>query len=152
MPTAANRCCSTVFATAMTAAFTDLVTRYGGPMLAVARRILGNEEDARDCVQDALIAAAAKIEKFEGRSKLSTWLHRIVVNMALSQLRRRARRPEQSIEPLMPNFDTMGCRIELPEADYLSLDEAIDRTKSGHRGARRHQQTARELPHRPAAA
>tara|TARA_R110002110_G_scaffold415852_1_gene658161 strand:+ start:69282 stop:69923 length:642 start_codon:yes stop_codon:yes gene_type:complete len=113
------------------AAFTDLVTRYGGPMLAVARRILGNEEDARDCVQDALISAAGKIEKFEGRSKLSTWLHRIVVNSALSQLRRRARRPEQSIEPLIPNFDMMGCRIELPEDDYLSLEEVIDKTKVG---------------------
>ncbi|MBT4908162.1 MAG: hypothetical protein HOK98_06495 [Rhodospirillaceae bacterium] len=39
-------------------AFKNLVTDYGGPMLAVARRILGNEEDARDCVQDALISAA----------------------------------------------------------------------------------------------
>ena len=112
-------------------AFADLVTHYGGPMLAVARRILGNEEDARDCVQDALISAAGKIEKFEGRSKLSTWLHRIVVNSALSQLRARARRPEQSIEPLMPEFSMMGCRIERPEDDYLSLDDVIDKTKVG---------------------
>lgn len=112
-------------------AFADLVTYYGGPMLAVARRILGNEEDARDCVQDALISAAGKIESFEGRSKLSTWLHRIVVNGALSQLRARARRPEQSIEPLMPAFGMMGCRIELPEDDYLSLDEVIDISKIG---------------------
>ena len=110
-------------------AFTDLVTHYGGPMLAVARRILGNEEDARDCVQDALISAAGNIEKFEGRSKLSTWLHRIVVNSALSQLRARSRRPEQSIEPLLPEFNMMGCRIELPEEDYLSLDELIDKSK-----------------------
>ena len=112
-------------------AFADLVANYGGPMLAVARRILGNEEDARDCVQDALISAAGKIEKFEGRSKLSTWLHRIVVNSALTQLRRRARRLEQSIEPLLPEFSMMGCRIELPEDDYLSLDEVIDQTKVG---------------------
>lgn len=110
-------------------AFADLVTYYGGPMLAVARRILGNEEDARDCVQDALISAAGKIEKFEGRSKISTWLHRIVVNAALSQLRIRARRPEKSIDPLMPTFDMMGCRVELPEDEYLSLDEVIDQTR-----------------------
>jgi len=112
-------------------AFADLVAHYGGPMLAVARRILGNEEDARDCVQDALISAAAKIEKFEGRSKLSTWLHRIVVNNALSQLRTRSRRSEQSIEALMPEFNMLGCRIELPEEDYLSLDEIIDKSKIG---------------------
>lgn len=111
-------------------AFADLVVNYGGPMLAVARRILGHEEDARDCLQDALIAATAKIDRFEGRSKLATWLHRIVVNTALSQLRARARRPEQSIEPLMPAFDMMGCRIELPEDDYLSLEEVIDKTKT----------------------
>lgn len=110
-------------------AFAEFVASYGGPMLATARRILGNEEDARDCVQDALISAAGKIQTFEGRSKLATWLHRIVVNTALSQLRVRARRPEQSIEPLMPNLDMMGCRIELPEDDYLSLDQVIDQSR-----------------------
>lgn len=109
-------------------AFAEVVHRFGGQMLAVARRILRDEEDARDCVQEAFIAAARKIDRFEGRSKLSTWLHRIVVNTSLSQLRSRKRSPEGSIEDLMPNFDMMGCRIELPDENYLSLDELIDKT------------------------
>lgn len=111
-------------------AFAEMVEKFGGRMLAVARRILCDEEDARDCVQDALILAARKIHEFEGRSKLATWLHRIVVNASLSQLRKRARRAEEPIEPLMPNFDMMGCRIERPEASYLSLDEIIDKTSA----------------------
>lgn len=111
-------------------AFAEMVHRFGGRMLAVARRILCDEEDARDCVQEAFISAARKIHEFEGRAKLATWLHRIVVNASLTQLRKRARRAEESIEPLMPNFDMMGCRIELPESSYLSLDEIIDKTSA----------------------
>lgn len=111
-------------------AFAEMVQRFGGRMLAVARRILCDEEDARDCVQDALISATRKIHEFEGRARLATWLHRIVVNASLTQLRKRARRAEESIEPLLPSFDMMGCRIELPEASYLSLDEIIDKTST----------------------
>lgn len=109
------------------AAFAEVVRRFGGRLLSVARRILCDEEDARDCVQEALLSAVRKIDSFEGRSKLSTWLHRIVVNASLSQLRSRKRLPEGSIDDLLPNFDMMGCRIELPEESYLSLDELIDK-------------------------
>ena len=81
-------------------------------MLSVARRILRNEDDARDCLQDAFIQAYRAIGKFEGRSSLGSWLHRIVVNAALMKLRGRKSRPEQSIEDLMPAFDAENCRVE----------------------------------------
>jgi len=69
------------------AAFEQLVRAQSGRMLAVARRLLGNEEDARDAVQEAFAAAFRSVAGFSGSSRLSTWLHRIVVNAALMKLR-----------------------------------------------------------------
>ena len=84
------------------ASYEQLVRTYGGRMLAVARRLVRNEEDARDCVQEAFLQAFRNIEKFEQRASLGSWLHRIVTNAALMKLRARARRPEESIEDLLP--------------------------------------------------
>lgn len=107
-------------------AFETLVRVHGGRMLSVARRFVGNEEDARDVVQDALISAFRAIDRFEAQSKLSTWLHRITVNTALMKLRSRKRRPEESIEPLLPAFAEDGHHAApvsaWPDADVL-LDQ-----------------------------
>src|SRR6266542_4025914 len=83
-------------------AFEEVVRTLGGRLLAVARRFLRDEEAARDAVQDAFLSAFRAIQGFDGHSQLSTWLHRIVVNAALMRMRVRERRPEQSIEPLLP--------------------------------------------------
>ena len=92
--------------------YEELVRRYGGKMLSVATRIMGNPEDARDCVQEAFLQAFKNIERFEGRSTVWTWLHRIVANSALLKLRSRRRRPEGSLDEFMPEFDDYQCRIE----------------------------------------
>lgn len=80
-------------------AFAWLERENGPRMLAVARRILPEDADARDAVQDAFVSAVRGIERFEGGSRVSTWLHRIVVNAALMKLRSRRRRPESPFEP-----------------------------------------------------
>lgn len=85
-------------------AFTRLVREYSPRMLAVARRLLNSEDDAQDALQDAFISVHRSIQNFEGTAKLSTWLHRIVVNASLMKLRSRKHRNEQSIEPLLPTF------------------------------------------------
>ncbi len=84
--------------------FEDLIRRFGPRLLAVARRLLRSEEDARDAVQDALLAAFRAMDRFEGQAAPETWLHRIVVNTALMKLRSRRRKPEAAIEDLMPRF------------------------------------------------
>ena len=81
-------------------------------MLAVARRFLNDEEAARDAVQDAFLSAFRGIQRFDGQAQLSTWLHRIVVNAALMRIRTRQRRPEQSIEPMLPVFAEDGHHAE----------------------------------------
>ena len=104
------------------AAFERVVRAYGGRLLAVARRIVGSEEDARDVVQDAFLNAFRSVNRFEGNAKLSTWLHRIAVNAALMKLRTRKRKPEQSIENLLPAFLEDGHH----EERFKSWDEPVD--------------------------
>ncbi len=89
-------------------AFEELVREAGGRMLAVARRMLVNEDDAQDAVQEAFLSAIKSLDRFDGRSRLTTWLHRIVVNACLMKIRSRRRRPERSIEDLLPQFRDDG--------------------------------------------
>lgn len=77
-------------------------------MASVAMRYVESHDEALDCAQDALIRAVNAFDGFEGRSNVNSWLHRIAVNCALEQLRRRGRRQEVSIDDLMPSFDDSG--------------------------------------------
>jgi RNA polymerase sigma-70 factor (ECF subfamily) len=90
------------------AAFDELVESAAGRMLSVARRMLHTEQDAEDAVQEAFLNAFRSIGRFDGRSKLTTWLHQITVNACLMKLRTRRRRPERSIESLLPAFLDAG--------------------------------------------
>ena len=107
-----------------------LVREYGRRMLLVARRLMRDEDDARDCVQEALLQAFRKIDTFEGRSALNTWLHRIVVNAALSKLRSRERKREDSLDELLPKFDDLGCRIEPQSATLRSVESIVEQKEN----------------------
>ncbi|MBV8772803.1 MAG: sigma-70 family RNA polymerase sigma factor [Deltaproteobacteria bacterium] len=92
-------------------AFEEMVRRFGGRLLATARRYLRSEADACDALQDAFLCAFKSIDTFKGDSQLSTWLHRILVNCALMHLRARrdcAEADEGEIDELLPRFDTAG--------------------------------------------
>jgi len=93
-------------------AFETIVRTYGPRLLAVARRLVRDEADAQDVVQTAYLSAFRAVEQFEGAAQISSWLHRIVVNTALMKLRTRRRKPEESIEPLLPSFLTDGHHVE----------------------------------------
>jgi RNA polymerase sigma-70 factor (ECF subfamily) len=84
-------------------AFEQLVRSTSGKLLASARRILRNEDDARDAVQSAFIRAFQSLSRFREEARISTWLHRILVNEALMRLRSRAT-AEGSIDELLPTF------------------------------------------------
>lgn len=108
-------------------AYAVLVRENGGRMLATARRLLRSDEDARDAVQEAFLAAFRALPGFEGQSRLSTWLHRITVNAALMRLRSRRRRPEGLIADLLPRFDEDGHRV-LEAGDPTPWpDDALER-------------------------
>lgn len=89
-------------------AYEKLVRAETPRMLAVARRYLPDESDARDAVQEAFLSAFRAIGDFQGGSRISTWLHRIVVNAALMKLRSRRRKPEEPIDDLLPRWRPDG--------------------------------------------
>jgi RNA polymerase sigma-70 factor, ECF subfamily len=111
-------------------AYEEVIDRFGGRMLSVARRFLSSEDDARDAVQEAFASAVESISGFAGDALLSTWLHRIVVNAALMQLRRRRRKPEVSIDALLPEFDKNGRWVAHNGPLSISLDEVMERRES----------------------
>jgi RNA polymerase sigma-70 factor, ECF subfamily len=78
-------------------AFTEIVRRHRDRLWAVALRTTGDPEDAADALQEALISAMRHAASFRGDAKLSTWLHRIVVNACLDRLRRRASHPTSAL-------------------------------------------------------
>ncbi|MDZ4685208.1 MAG: sigma-70 family RNA polymerase sigma factor [Planctomycetaceae bacterium] len=107
-------------------AFETLVRQHGGRMLAVARRMLGDEHAAQDAVQDAFLAAFRALGEFGGQSQLSTWLHRIVVNASLMKLRTRKRKPECSLESLLPRFLEDGHQAEPATPWTVSAETACE--------------------------
>ena len=108
-------------------AFEKLLREYGPRLLRLARRILANEDDARDALQDAMVAVYRSIGKFESTSALSTWLHRIVVNAALMKLRSKRRHPEEDIEKYLPRFVADGHQVEPSTPWTESADKVIER-------------------------
>jgi RNA polymerase sigma-70 factor (ECF subfamily) len=81
-------------------AFTELCERHEYMIYRVLKRILANNEDTEDALQDCFLRAYSHIDRFDGRAKFSTWLTRIAINTALMVLRKRSRRPLQSIDEM----------------------------------------------------
>jgi RNA polymerase sigma-70 factor (ECF subfamily) len=110
-------------------AYEKVVRLYTPRLLATARRIVGNEEDARDAVQEGFLSAYKGLSGFGGQSRLSTWLHRIVVNAALMRLRGKQRKPERPISELLPRFYNDGHQAE-PAGDWEPADALLQRKET----------------------
>lgn len=120
-------------------AFARLVDETSTQIYRTARQILGDEQDAEDVLQETYMKALKALPTFEGRSSLSTWLHRIGVNEALMLIRKR-KTPMVSVDDTQP-FDSeeesTGMEIVdfccLPENELLTsesrkfMDDAIQR-------------------------
>jgi RNA polymerase sigma-70 factor (ECF subfamily) len=74
-------------------AFAALVAHHRERLWAVALRTLGDREEAADALQDALLSAYRSAATYRGEARVTTWLHRVVVNACLDRLRRRKARP-----------------------------------------------------------
>ncbi|HMP78283.1 MAG TPA: sigma-70 family RNA polymerase sigma factor [Pirellulaceae bacterium] len=72
-------------------AFDDVIYRETPRLLNVAKRLLRNQEDAADAIQDTFLTAYLSIDSFQGNSSISTWLYRILVNNCLMKLRAQKR-------------------------------------------------------------
>jgi RNA polymerase sigma-70 factor (ECF subfamily) len=106
------------------AAYEALFHRHAGAMLAVARRFLGDTDDAADAVQEAFVSAFRAMKSFAGTARLGTWLHRITVNACLMSLRGRRR------DRLVP-LDEFAAPAAAPDDDRLDRAETAAWVRSG---------------------
>jgi len=127
-----------------TAALESLLRRHYDRCYAICRRLLGDEQDALDATQEAMIAIARGIANFDGRSSFSTWTYRVATNAALDELRRRRRRP--LVEAPVSAGEGLNSLDQLPTSGRhdevgdsvtarLSLDEALKRVSEDQRAA-----------------
>lgn len=80
------------------AAFDELVERHQGRVFAIALRMTGHREDALDVMQEVFLSMLRALPKFRAEARVSTWIHRVTVNASLDLLRRRTRRPAESLD------------------------------------------------------
>ena len=110
-------------------ALDDLLRAHYQRLFAVCRRLTGHDADAADAVQDAMIAIARGLRRFDRKSRFTTWSYRIAVNASLDELRRRRRRPVTVELPL----DRPGV-VEGPDS-RLDVDAALLRLPVDFRAA-----------------
>src|SRR5881398_1561797 len=73
--------------------FNQLVLRWERPIYALAYRVIGREEEARDVVQETFLRAFRGIKNFRGQAKFSSWVYRIALNLCRDWIRRERRAP-----------------------------------------------------------
>ena len=95
-------------------------------MYALCRRLAGNDADAADACQEALITVVRRLDRYDGRARFSTWLYRVATNACLDELRRRGRRPTPvDDEVLTAGRAAAGPTVDGAVADRLDIDHAL---------------------------
>jgi len=126
-----------------TAAFEELVRRYESRVYNITYRLLGNEDDAAEALQDTFIRAYRSISRFKFKSSFYTWLYRIATNVSLTKLRRRKTQDTISLDEPIRNTDDL--QFDIPDAHATpeqafeqkrlreKLQKAIDRLPAEYR-------------------
>ena len=107
------------------AAFERLVMALERQMLAVAAGFAHTPDDANDIFQDAMLAAYRALPNFKLESRFSTWMHKIVVNTALSN-RRKLRRSWQKITALLAEYEHQEQYVENQSPESTVLDGELN--------------------------
>lgn len=114
------------------AAFEQLVREYGPRMTCIARRYLRCHFDVEDAVQQSYLAIIRSLHRFQRGCCFATWLHRIVVNTCLMQIRGRRRRPAQSIDGKLPDQDRRRANDVGFSDCSASTQEGLEREETFH--------------------
>jgi RNA polymerase sigma-70 factor (ECF subfamily) len=110
------------------AAFERLYRLYSKRIYALCVRMVGNTTEAEDLTQEAFLKVFRKIHTFRGESAFSTWLHRLVVNVVLMQLRRKSLPKvnlEDALEPDQEN-GRPAKEIGSPDASLIGLIDRVN--------------------------
>jgi RNA polymerase sigma-70 factor (ECF subfamily) len=126
-----------------TLAYEILIQRYSEKVFSLATRMMRNQEDAEEVLQDVFVTVFRKMKSFEGKSSFSSWLYRVTVNAALMKLRKNRQDRSSSMEEVFPDAENtiaLRSREEL-DADAITLQkevherlrEAIDKLPDDYR-------------------
>lgn len=100
-------------------AFADLLSKFSEPLYWQIRRLVNNHDDADDLLQNTFMKAWQAMDDFRGDAKLSTWLHKIAINEALSFLDKQKRHRTESLDSgELPAVHTIEAE------DWIDGDEA----------------------------
>src|SRR6267142_6357612 len=91
--------------------FAALLAQHRNDIYRLALRLVGNRADAEDIVQESLLHAWRSISSFNGKARIRTWLHRIATNAARMHRRAARRRPTDSLQEVLPDFDQTVIRL-----------------------------------------
>jgi len=111
--------------------FNQLVRRWERPIHALAFRVLGRDEDARDVAQEAFLRAYRSLPGFRGQAKFSSWLYRITLNLCRDWIRRQRRSP---IVESPEGVDVVALAAE--QGPVESVEDLVSRNDMGRAVAR----------------
>lgn len=122
--------------------FDEIVRAWQPRLLRFATRILGNEEDALDCLQETFLRLYQGLDSFRGEASLQTWLYKLTTRVCLDELRRRRRRIKTApIDDLRLEQGRLADLVEDPAEHLVSetererLLEVLERLPEPHRSA-----------------
>lgn len=106
--------------------FNQLVLRWERPIYALAYRVIGREEDARDVAQETFLRAFRGLGGFKGEAKFSSWLYRITINLCRDWIRRERRTP---VAQAPEGVDLIELASESTPAE--SIEDLVSRKELG---------------------
>ena len=102
--------------------FNELIIRWERPIYALAYRVIGRDEEARDVCQEAFLRAFRALPGFKGQAKFSSWLYRITLNLCRDWIRRQRRAPVSQ----MPE-DTDVLEMAAARGPVESIEDLVAR-------------------------
>ena len=112
-----------------------LLRRHADRLHAVCRRVMGNDADAADALQEAMIAIVRGLGRFDGRAAFSTWAYRVATNACLDELRRRRRRPEPVDDAALDVAGDLGDDPLARVGERADIDAALATLAPEYRAA-----------------
>lgn len=106
--------------------FALLVDRYKSKAFSMLKRMLKNDSDAEEVLQDAFLKAFYGLNNFKNEAKFSTWFYRIAYNSALTRLSGKKRKVEQEMSSLEDHFD-LKSDYDYEVTERKDLDEFINK-------------------------
>jgi RNA polymerase sigma-70 factor, ECF subfamily len=116
------------------AALDTLLRRHYDRLYALCRRMTGDDADAADACQEALMAIVRGLPGFDGRSAFGTWAYRVTTNACLDELRRRRRRPEPGLPEGAAEVASPLDQVEASTV-RVDLDKALQSLPADYRAA-----------------